>query len=132
MPVVFSCVRGFSVIEPRSAAVHEASSSAPFGSSTAKSEPCNFGMVYSTDGRIKNLDLTVLEDDRKFFLPYSGCVVVSTKLYEQAPEIAELMAPVSAKLTDSVMQELNGRIDIDGEDPADVAYDWLQAEGFIA
>ncbi|MHC3003972.1 glycine betaine ABC transporter substrate-binding protein [Gordonia metallireducens] len=100
--------------------------------STAKSEPCNFGMVYSTDGRIKNLDLTVLEDDRKFFLPYSGCVVVSTKLNEQAPEIAELMAPVSTKLTDSVMQELNGRIDIDGEDPADVAYDWLKEEGFIA
>lgn len=100
--------------------------------STARSAPCNFGMVYSTDGRIKNLDLTVLTDDRKFFLPYSGCVVLSTRLNKEAPQIAELMAPVSAKLTDAVMQELNGRIDIDGEDPADVAYDWLKAEGFIA
>nr|WP_238422631.1 glycine betaine ABC transporter substrate-binding protein [Gordonia sp. 'Campus'] len=99
--------------------------------STARSEPCNFGMVYSTDGRIKNLDLTVLEDDRKFFLPYSGCVVINSGLNESNPKIAELMAPVSAKLTDPLMQELNGLIDIDGADPADVAYDWLKDEGFI-
>ena len=99
--------------------------------STARSEPCNFGMVYSTDGRIKNLDLVVLEDDRKFFLPYSGCVVVNTGLNEANPEIAELMAPVSAKLTDPLMQELNGLIDIDGADPSDVAYNWLKDEGFI-
>ena len=100
--------------------------------STARSAPCNFGMVYSTDGRIKNLDLVVLEDDRKFFLPYSGCAVISSSLNEKSPEIAELLAPVSKKLTDELMQELNGRVDIDGEDPADVAYDWLKAEGFIA
>ena len=99
--------------------------------STARSEPCNFGMVYSTDGRIKNLDLVVLEDDKKFFLPYSGCLVVRTGVNNANPEIAELMAPVSAKLTDELMQELNGLIDIDGADPSDVAYDWLVKEGFI-
>lgn len=99
--------------------------------STANSDPCNFGMVYATDGRIKNLDLVVLEDDRKFFLPYSGCVVVNTGLNEANPEVAELMSQVSDRLTDPLMQELNGRIDIDGEDPADVAYDWLLAEGLI-
>ena len=28
---------------------------------------CNFGEVFTTDGRIKALDLTVLEDDKNFF-----------------------------------------------------------------
>ncbi|WP_124711201.1 glycine betaine ABC transporter substrate-binding protein [Gordonia insulae] len=100
--------------------------------STANSAPCNFGMVYTTDGRIKNLQLTVLEDDKKYFLPYSGTVVVRKETLDQYPEIKELMGTVSERLTDDVMQELNGRIDIDGEDPADVAYDWLKSEGLIS
>ncbi|NED69123.1 glycine/betaine ABC transporter substrate-binding protein, partial [Streptomyces sp. SID10244] len=41
------------------------------------------------------------------------------------------MDTVSERLTDDVMQDLNGRVDIDGEDPSDVAYDWLKSEGLI-
>ncbi|WP_068270738.1 glycine betaine ABC transporter substrate-binding protein [Aldersonia kunmingensis] len=99
--------------------------------STASSSPCNFGMVYTTDGRIKNLDLVVLEDDKEFFLPYSGSVVVRGDIIRRYPQIRELMAPIADRLNDDLMQELNGRIDIDGEDPADVAYDWLKSEGLI-
>jgi osmoprotectant transport system substrate-binding protein len=99
--------------------------------STADSSPCNFGMVYTTDGRIKNLNLTVLQDDRAFFLPYSGTAVVRNAVLEQHPEIADLLAVVSGRLTDDLMQELNGRVDIEGEDPSDVAYEWLQSEGLV-
>ncbi|MFF2084527.1 glycine betaine ABC transporter substrate-binding protein [Nocardia sp. NPDC058176] len=98
---------------------------------TARSEPCNFGMVYTTDGRIKNLDLTVLDDDRKFFLPYSGTAVIRGEVLAAHPEIRTLLGTVSERLTDDLMQELNGRVDIDGEDPADVAYDWLKSENLI-
>ena len=99
--------------------------------STAKSSPCNFGMVYTTDGRIKNLDLAVLEDDKKFFLPYSGTAVVREDVMKRYPQLNELLGTISERLTDNVMQDLNGRVDIDGEDPADVAYDWLLSEKLI-
>ncbi|MDV6260505.1 glycine betaine ABC transporter substrate-binding protein [Rhodococcoides yunnanense] len=99
--------------------------------STADSSPCNFGMVYTTDGRIKNLNLTVLQDDRAFFLPYSGTAVVRGAILERYPQIADLLAVVSERLTDDLMQELNGRVDIEGEDPSDVAYEWLQSEGLV-
>lgn len=99
--------------------------------STAQSAPCNFGMVYTTDGRIKNLDLTVLEDDRKFFLPYSGTAVIRVPVLEADPQIADLIAVISERLTDDLMQELNGKVDIEGEDPSDVAYQWLQSEGLV-
>ncbi len=99
--------------------------------STAKSSPCNFGMVYTTDGRIKNLDLKVLVDDKKYFLPYSGTVVVRESVLKAHPEIAPLMATILERLTDELMQELNGRVDIDGQDPSDVAYDWLKSEKLI-
>ncbi|MEV6217072.1 glycine betaine ABC transporter substrate-binding protein [Nocardia sp. NPDC051833] len=98
---------------------------------TAKSQPCNFGMVYTTDGRVKNLNLTVLDDDKKFFLPYSGTAVVRGVVIEQHPELRPLLGTISERLTDELMQDLNGRVDIDGEDPADVAYDWLKSERLI-
>lgn len=88
-------------------------------------------MVYTTDGRVKNLNLSVLDDDRKFFLPYSGTAVVRDEIITRYPEIADLLGVVSERLTDDLMQELNGRVDIDGEDPADVAYDWLKSESLV-
>lgn len=98
---------------------------------TANGEPCNFGLVYSTDGRIPNLGLKVLDDDRKFFLPYSGSVVVREPVLDEYPQIADLMGTVSDKLDDDTMRDLNGRVDIEGEDPADVAYEWLLDSGLI-
>lgn len=99
--------------------------------STEAGKPCNFGMVFSTDGRIPNLNLKVLDDDRKYFLPYSGSVVIRKSVLDEHPAIEKLMAPISSKLNDDVMRELNGRVDIDGEDPADVAFDWLVEAGLV-
>lgn len=98
---------------------------------TARSAPCNFGMIYTTDGRVKNLNLLVLDDDRKFFLPYSGTAVVRGEIIDRYPQLAPLLATISERLTDDLMQDLNGRVDIDGEDPADVAYDWLKSENLV-
>jgi len=92
---------------------------------------CNFGEAFTTDGRIEALDLTVLEDDRKFFPIYNVAVVVRDETLTENPQIAELFAPVSRKLTDETLIELNGRIDVDGQEPAEVAYDWLVQEGFV-
>ncbi|MEU7143585.1 glycine betaine ABC transporter substrate-binding protein [Nocardia sp. NPDC046473] len=99
---------------------------------TAKGAPCNFGMVYTTDGRVKNLNLVVLNDDKKFFLPYSGTAVVRGEIIDRYPQLRNLIGTISEHLTDQLMQELNGRVDIDGEDPADVAYDWLKKEKLVA
>ncbi|MFC9964060.1 glycine betaine ABC transporter substrate-binding protein [Nocardia ignorata] len=98
---------------------------------TAKGEPCRFGMVYTTDGRVKNLNLVVLEDDKKFFLPYSGTAVVRGAVIEAHPQLRALLGAISERLTDDLMRELNGRVDIDGEDPADVAYEWLKSANLI-
>ncbi|MFF0491910.1 glycine betaine ABC transporter substrate-binding protein [Nocardia sp. NPDC003482] len=98
---------------------------------TARSAPCNFGMVYTTDGRVKNLNLVVLDDDRKFFLPYSGTAVVRASVLESHPELRTLLGTISERLTDDLLRDLNGRVDIKGEDPADVAYDWLKSQKLV-
>ena len=92
---------------------------------------CTFGEVFTTDGRIKALDLTVLEDDKAFFPKYNVSLVLTDEIAKKYPQIADLIAPVSAKLTNQVLLELNAQVDVDGREPADVAYDWLKKEGFV-
>jgi osmoprotectant transport system substrate-binding protein len=98
---------------------------------TAKGS-CTFGEVFTTDGRIVALDLRVLEDDRNFFPKYNVSLVMNKAISEKYPEIADLAEPVSKKLTDKVLLKLNADIDVNGREPAEVAYEWLKDEGFIA
>ncbi len=92
---------------------------------------CNFGEVFTTDGRILALNLKVLEDDRNFFPKYNVTLVLNEDTYKQYPQIADLVGPVSEKLTNAVLLKLNAQIDVEGQEPADVAYNWLKKEGFV-
>lgn len=99
---------------------------------TADGGTCNFGEVFVTDGRVAALDLTVLTDDKEFFPVYQGAFTLKSSTLAAYPAIATVLNPISAALTDSVLQTLNAQVDIDGEDPKDVARLWLQDNGFIS
>jgi osmoprotectant transport system substrate-binding protein len=92
---------------------------------------CNFGEIFTTDGRIAGLNLRVLEDDRKFFPQYNICVVLREELYQRHPEIEQVMQPVAMALNNEEMIELGKRVDVDGDDPGIVARDWMIEKGFI-
>ncbi|MFF0166516.1 glycine betaine ABC transporter substrate-binding protein [Streptomyces prasinus] len=92
---------------------------------------CTYGEVFTTDGRIKSMDLVVMEDDRKFFPNYNAAPVVHTATLEEWPAIPRVLDPVSAKLDNEVARTLNARVDVDGEDPHQVALDWMVEEGFV-
>lgn len=98
---------------------------------TAKGDVCNFGEVFATDGRISALNLTVMEDDEAFFPVYQGAFTVKQSTLDKYPGIAEVLALVSSKLTTEEMQRLNALADVDGEDPEDIASDWLTEQGLI-
>ncbi|MFF0289198.1 glycine betaine ABC transporter substrate-binding protein [Streptomyces sp. NPDC005262] len=97
----------------------------------SKSNSCLLGEVYTTDGRIKAMDLDVLADDKHFFPNYNAAPVIHTATFDKYPEIAGLLDPLSRRLTTEVAQELNAKVDVDGQDPHQVAKDWLIQEGFI-
>jgi osmoprotectant transport system substrate-binding protein len=97
----------------------------------ATGRTCNFGEVFTTDGRVLTLDLAVLDDDKKAFPQYNAAVTVRQEFLDRYPAIADVLEPVSAKLDNDVILELSVKIDGDGEDPAVVARDWLVKEGFV-
>jgi osmoprotectant transport system substrate-binding protein len=86
---------------------------------------CTFGSIFATDGRVGALDLTVLEDDEGFFPPFHGSLNVRADVLDANPEIEELFAPISEALDDETMVDLNAQVDVDGDDPDDVAQEWL-------
>jgi osmoprotectant transport system substrate-binding protein len=92
---------------------------------------CNFGEVFTTDGRILTLDLAVLEDDKKTFPQYNAAVTMRKDFLAAHPKIADVMNPVAAKLDNDTILKLSVKIDGDGEDPAVVARDWLVEQGFV-
>jgi osmoprotectant transport system substrate-binding protein len=92
---------------------------------------CNFGEVFTTDGRIPALNLRVLEDDRQFFPLYNLTEVIRTEVLEAHPELAEIFGQLNPRVTNEVMLTLNAKVDNDGEDPALVARDWLIEQGLL-
>lgn len=101
-------------------------------SATADRSPCNFGEVFTSDGRVSALDLVVLEDDLGFFPLYNPSPVFTDEVYsEYGEQLEEIFNPISEALTQEAMTELNERVSVDLEQPQDVAEDWLSENGFI-
>lgn len=92
---------------------------------------CTYGEVFTTDGRIKSMNLVVMEDDKKFFPNYNVAPEINTKALKKWPAIAEVLDPVTRKLNNTVARTLNAKVDVDGQDPHQVALEWMKAEGFV-
>lgn len=92
---------------------------------------CTYGEVFTTDGRIKSMNLVVMADDKKFFPNYNVAPEINSKALKKYPAIAEVLDPITKKLNNTVAQTLNAKVDVDGEDPHQVALDWMKEEGFV-
>ena len=98
---------------------------------TDRGDQCNFGEVFTTDGRIANLDLELVEDDKSFFPIYNPALTVRKQTIEEYPQIEKLFAPISKKLTTEELQKLNAKVDVQGQLEDQVADEWLSENGFI-
>ncbi len=96
-----------------------------------KKGSCTYGEVFTTDGRIKSMNLVVMADDRKFFPNYNVAPAINSKALKKWPVIAEVLDPVTKKLDNTVARELNAKVDVEGQDPHQVALDWMTEEGFV-
>jgi osmoprotectant transport system substrate-binding protein len=91
----------------------------------------NTAMVYGTDGGIEAGDLVVLDDDKSVQPVYAPAPVIREATLNSHPEIADWLKPVFASLDLATLQNLNGRVQVDGEAAKDVAADYLKKKGFL-
>jgi osmoprotectant transport system substrate-binding protein len=91
----------------------------------------NVGMAYGTDGALSELGLTVLEDDKNAQLVYWPTPTIREEVAKKYPEIATELKPIFVALTLEKLQELNARIQVNGESPQAVATAFLKSGGFL-
>ena len=97
----------------------------------AKGGTCNFGEVFTTDGRVASLKLNVVQDDKSFFPIYNPALAVRSDVAKKYPGIESLFKPVADKLTTETLTALNKEVSVDGKKPRAAAEDWMRSEGFI-
>src|SRR3954454_2799545 len=89
-------------------------------------------IVFTTDGQIAQGKEKLLEDDKHLFPPYNVTLVFrNTALNKLGPDAQKTIALVQKGLTTEAMQELNSRVDIDKQTPAQVAKQYLKESGYI-
>lgn len=95
--------------------------------SVAKSNPCRFAVVFSTDGQIKANKLTVLQDDKAFFPLYNIAMSMRTGVYTAHREAYDkLFGKLDPLLTNEKLIEMNAAVDVDGLTVEDVADQFLK------
>lgn len=86
-------------------------------------------LLFSTSSVIGAKGWIVLEDDKALQTAENITPVIRSDLVND--EITELLAEISAVLTTDTITELNGRVEIDKEAPADVAASFLVEQGLL-
>lgn len=84
---------------------------------------------YSTEGRIKAFHLKILQDDKHIFPPYFAAPLVREDILKSYPELQSTLNLLSGKINDSLMTEMNYRVDYLHESPGEVAKDFLEKKG---
>ncbi|MDF0725814.1 glycine betaine ABC transporter substrate-binding protein [Cytobacillus sp. S13-E01] len=87
--------------------------------------------AFSTDARIAQYGLVVLEDDKNFFPPYYAAPIIRKEVLDANPGLADTINELSNILSDARMIELNAKVNIDKMQPKEVAIEFLKAEGLI-
>jgi len=81
---------------------------------------------YSTDGRLKAFALIVLDDDKHIFPPYYAAPVIREDVLQKYPEVENVLNMLSGKINDSIMTDLNYKVDYLKQPPEKVARNFLQ------
>ncbi|HET7756018.1 MAG TPA: glycine betaine ABC transporter substrate-binding protein [Steroidobacteraceae bacterium] len=97
----------------------------------ANTNGVNTAMVYGTDGGIVAANLVLLEDDRHEQPVYAPVPMIRAAVLEQYPQIAAIVKPLMESFTRERLQQLNARVQVDGESAEAVAREYLEAQGLL-
>jgi osmoprotectant transport system substrate-binding protein len=89
--------------------------------------------VFTTDGQLGSGSYKVLDDDKRVFGFQHVALVIDEDKLDQlgGRKFMRIIDEVNARLTTSAMIEMNRDVDVDGEEPAVVAAQFLRAAGLL-
>ncbi len=95
-------------------------------------EDSDFVFGFGTDGALSTDKYYTYEDDENLFPPYHITMSMSDEAVKEiGPEGVDVIERVQEPMSEDVMRELNARVDLDKQEPEDVATEYLEEEGFV-
>lgn len=102
------------------------------GYDAIKSQEVDVILIFTTDGRLADTNLTVLEDDLNYFPNYLCGTVIRKETLEKFPDLEEVLMKMDNILSDSEMSELNYKVETLNEQEEKVAEEFLLKKGLIS
>jgi glycine betaine/choline ABC-type transport system substrate-binding protein len=84
----------------------------------------------STEGRIAQLDLVQLADDRRYFPPYEAVYLIRHDTLARTPQLRDAIASLANAISTDEMRQLNYEIDGNKRDLKEVVKTWLAQKKF--
>lgn len=102
----------------------------PLTTEALNSGQIDVGRVFTTQGIIEEYGWVVLEDDKGLVPAENLIPLIRSEVLTD--DVETVLNELSAALTEEDLIELNRRVDIDQEDPADVAQSFLEEAGLLS
>lgn len=87
--------------------------------------------AFSTDSRIKQMNLRVLKDDKLFFPAYQAGIVIRNETLQEFPELNGILNGLEGLVDDSTILQLNYEVEIEKKSPDEVAQTFLKSHRLI-
>ncbi len=97
----------------------------PLTVAALKNDQVQAANLFTTDPAIAANGFVVLEDPKNLFAAQNVLPLINSD--KATPEVTEVLDAVSSKLTTDQLIELNTKVQVDKEDSAQVAQEWVQA-----
>lgn len=82
-------------------------------------------LVFTTDGRLNDPDIVVLEDSHNYFEKYYAGTIIRQETLDEYPQLKNVIALLDHKITEKEMAKMNYQVEIEKRNEADVARDFL-------
>jgi osmoprotectant transport system substrate-binding protein len=122
---------GFSMRSDQLIVLAGGETAATIGAAAAGTNGTNTAMVYGTDGGIAAANLQILEDDRHDQPVYAPVPIIREAVLKSHPQIASIVKPLMESFDRETLQQLNARVQINGESDEAVAIDYLRSRGLL-
>ena len=127
----FETAYGFTLKPDQTLILAGGDTSATIRAAAEQTSDVNAAMVYGTDGAVAALGLVVMTDDKGAQAVYEPAPTIRKSVLDAYPQIRDLLDPVFASLDAPTLQGLNAKIQVDGQDIAAVAQEYLISKGFL-
>ncbi|MBP9906644.1 MAG: ABC transporter substrate-binding protein [Rhodoferax sp.] len=127
----FTAVYGLKLRPEQTLILAGGDTAATIRAAAEKTSGVNAAMAYGTDGPVAALGLVIMQDPKGAQPVYAPAPLIREEALKRQPRVASVLEPIFKSLDEVTLQQLNAKIQLEGQDARKVAGDYLRSKGFI-